>query len=260
MCVWNFILNVEARRGSSQAQCLGKELQEVVSGIAIPGSFSLCKQFPLLCFNGLVLGPLWWPGLVCNSLLFLNQPIFLSRNIWLIFLLRSIHLVAHTGIQKSPSMTPRLISKQAPHPPTNEITASCRGWLFRVSFSWIGASAPFVICSFPGCLGWNDLRLRLQSPLSFSEIPPPLSSPDPVSTCVFTKKSSGALEAKSVISYILWTTANVPDIINDFPKVTEDAQRLARNLTQPLKLTRLVYLTYSIWFVCLSVKAGSALD
>lgn len=78
----------------------------------------------------------------------------------------------------------------------------------KIAFSALG-SLPLFLC----------LRLCLQGhlcpPLKFSLLPPLLTWSVPV---LFTMKFSGVQRAKSVISYILWIKANVPDIVKDFPE------------------------------------------
>lgn len=88
--------------------------------------FPSAKHFPLLCFNGLVHGSRWLPGLVCNPLLFLNNLIFLRRNIWLILLLLLLLRSIFGGPYWDPEKTTndsQADNKQALHPLKSRLLA-----------------------------------------------------------------------------------------------------------------------------------------
>lgn len=66
-------------------------------------------------------------------------------------------------------------------------------------------------------------------PFSPDTVPTPFSS-EFVRIRSFKIKSSEDPEAKPFIFYIPWTKAEMPAIVKDLPKVTEDSPDLLRNL------------------------------
>ena len=68
--------------------------------------------------------------------------------------------------------------------------------------------------------------IQILSPNHRCSLPTPFSF-EIARTCLFKIKPSEDLEAKTLISYFPWTKAELPPIVKDFPKVTEDPHKLA---------------------------------
>lgn len=65
----------------------------------------------------------------------------------------------------------------------------------------------------------------------FPQISPHFLLPEPIKTCPFKSRPSVDPNAKPLISYVTWTKAELQATVKDFPKVSEDPHRFAKEFS-----------------------------
>ena len=65
----------------------------------------------------------------------------------------------------------------------------------------------------------------------FPQISPHFLLPEPIKTCPFKSRLSVDPNAKPLISYVTWTKVELQAIVKDFPKVSEDPHRFAKEFS-----------------------------